>query len=303
MIGIIGSSNVDIVYEVKAFTKPGETQRASSLNYYFGGKGANQAITCARLFKKAIYFCSLVGTDSYGEDYQKRFIEENISGVQQYGSKTGRAFIEVSKTGDNRIIIYGGANDLLSPSHIDDFLKKFGSSFSIVLLQNEIPIESIKYAIKTLKKAGKTIIYDPAPKENTVMDLLDQVDYLTPNETEFSYLYTLIFGQDNKNIKEKAIRFRNETKVKNLILKNGENPVLMVNNEGEIDEIAPPKIKAVDSTAAGDVFNGAFAVALSKKSGQRESLAFAIKASSLSVTKKGAQPSIPNLDELEVEGL
>src|SRR6056297_3639920 len=227
MIGIIGSSNVDIVYEVKEFTKPGETQRAASLNYYFGGKGANQAIACARLSKKDVYFCSLVGNDRSGEDYRKRFEEENISGVQKYGPNTGKAFIEVSKAGDNRIIIYGGANDLLSPSHIDTFLEKYGEFFSIGLLQNEIPKTSNEYAIKALKKANKTIIYDPAPKENTLMELLGQVDYLTPNETEFAYLYEKIFGTDEKDVKEKAIRFRSETKVKHLILKHGEKSVMI----------------------------------------------------------------------------
>jgi len=299
VIGIIGSSNVDIVYEVQQFTKPGETQRASSLNYYFGGKGANQAITCARLSKGDIYFCSLVGTDSSGEDYVKRFEEENISGVQKYSSKTGMAFIEVNEAGNNRIVIYGGANDLLDSSHIDAFLNKYGSFFLIALLQNEIPGESIEYAIKALKKAGKTIIYDPAPKENTLMELLEQVDYLTPNETEFAYLYEKIFGLDEKDIKEKAIRFRNEMNVKNLILKNGEKSVMMVNSQNNIQEFAPPKVKAVDSTAAGDVFNGAFAVGLSKNMNQRDALEFAVKAASLSVTRKGAQPSIPLLEEIQ----
>ncbi|MEA1883064.1 MAG: PfkB family carbohydrate kinase [Thermotogota bacterium] len=299
MIGIIGSSNVDIVYEVQQFTKPGETQRAFSLNYYFGGKGANQAITCARLSKGDIYFCSLVGTDSSGEDYVKRFEEENISGVQKYGTNTGKAFIEVSKAGDNRIIIYGGANDLLSPSHIDAFLEKHGDFFSIGLLQNEIPKASNEYAIKALKKANKTIIYDPAPKENTLLELLGQVDYLTPNETEFAYLYEKIFGTDEKDVKEKAIRFRSETKVKHLILKHGEKSVIMVNSQNNIEEVVPPKVKAVDSTAAGDVFNSAFAVALSKKMNQKNSLEFAIKAASLSVTRKGAQPSIPRLEEIQ----
>jgi ribokinase len=299
VIGIIGSSNVDIVYEVQQFTKPGETQRASSLNYYFGGKGANQAITCARLSKGDIYFCSLVGTDSSGEDYVKRFEEENISGVQKYSSKTGMAFIEVNEAGNNRIVIYGGANDLLDSSHIDAFLNKYGTFFSIALLQNEIPGESIEYAIKALKKAGKTIIYDPAPKENTLMELLEQVDYLTPNETEFAYLYEKIFGLDEKDIKEKAIRFRNEMNVKNLILKNGEKSVMMVNSQNNIQEVAPPKVKAVDSTAAGDVFNGAFAVGLSKNMNQRDALEFAVKAASLSVTRKGAQPSIPLLEEIQ----
>jgi len=299
VIGIIGSSNVDIVYEVQQFTKPGETQRASSLNYYFGGKGANQAITCARLSKGDIYFCSLVGTDSSGEDYVKRFEEENISGVQKYSSKTGMAFIEVNEAGNNRIVIYGGANDLLDSSHIDAFLDKYGSFFLIALLQNEIPGESIEYAIKALKKAGKTIIYDPAPKENTLMELLEQVDYLTPNETEFAYLYEKIFGLDEKDIKEKAIRFRNEMNVKNLILKNGEKSVMMVNSQNNIQEVAPSKVKAVDSTAAGDVFNGAFAVGLSKNMNQRDALEFAVKAASLSVTRKGAQPSIPLLEEIQ----
>jgi ribokinase len=131
------------------------------------------------------------------------------------------------------------------------------------------------------------------------MELLEQVDYLTPNETEFAYLYEKIFGLDEKDIKEKAIRFRNEMNVKNLILKNGEKSVMMVNSQNNIQEVAPPKVKAVDSTAAGDVFNGAFAVGLSKNMNQRDALEFAVKAASLSVTRKGAQPSIPLLEEIQ----
>jgi len=299
MIGIIGSSNVDIVYEVPHFTKPGETQRAKTLNYYFGGKGANQAMTCARLSKRETFFCSLVGNDSSGEDYLKRFEEAKISGIRKSETKTGSAFIEVSEEGENRIVIYGGANDLLDRSDIDDFLEKYGSFFSIALLQNEVPLETVEYAIKTLRTAGKSIIYDPAPKEKTSLEILDNVDFLTPNETEFAFLYDKIFGSNERTTREKAIRFRSELNVKHLILKNGKRPVLLIDNHNNITEINPPTVRALDSTAAGDVFNGAFAVGLSRNMSKRDALKFAVKAASLSVTRRGAQPSIPPIEEVE----
>lgn len=300
MIAVIGSSNMDIVFNVDHFTLPGETQKAHSLNFYFGGKGANQTIAVAKLSKKNVYFCSCLGDDEYGKEIAKNFENFNIEGYNiEKKELTGRAYIEVDKKGENRIILFTGANDKIDKEKIDMFLNKYQNKIDVCLLQNEIPIESVEYAISRLHEKGIKIVYDPAPVGNTNVGILEKVDFLTPNETEFRFLCEKIsITFDESKMDKAVIKFKEITKVKNLIVKLGDNGCVYLDENGKTEKVSGIKVKAIDTTAAGDIFNGAFSVAYEETNDLIKSLNFANKAAAISVTRKGAQSSIPGREEV-----
>ena len=292
MVGIVGSTNVDIVLKVENFTLPGQTQRALSLEKFPGGKGANQAVTVAKLSKKETVFITLVGDDEDGRWMIERFESLGITGPRIEGRSTGKAFIEVTSSGENRIIIHGGANDLLTPEKVDwDLLERVG----VVLLQNEIPFETTFEVAKFSKKRGKTVVFDPAPAGGVSEKILEYVDVLTPNETELRELAENFFGSFDgmERCVEKFLKFG----VGSVVVKLGERGVYYSNGLKEV-MIPAPRVKAVDTTAAGDVFNGAFAYKLDSGASVLESLRFAVLSASLSVTRMGAQTSIPDPEEV-----
>jgi len=295
MIAVIGSSNMDIVFNVEHFTLPGETQKALSLDFYFGGKGANQAVAAAKLSEKPVYFCSCLGDDEYGDQISQNFKKYKIEGYYvQKNEKTGRAYIEVDKNGENRIIIFSGANDKVDKEKIDKFFDKYGDEIDICLLQNEIPIQSVEYAISKLKEKGITVIYDPAPVGSTKMESLNGIDFLTPNDKEFMFLCEKEkIDFDENNLAKSMLEFKRISKVKNLIVKMGDKGVIYIDEEENLGKIEPLKVNPVDSTGAGDIFNGAFAVAFSETKDLQKSLNFANTAAAISVERKGAQSSIP----------
>jgi len=300
MIAVIGSSNMDIVFNVEHFTLPGETQKALSLDFYFGGKGANQAVAAAKLSEKPVYFCSCLGDDEYGNQISQNFKKYKIEGYYvQKNEKTGRAYIEVDKNGENRIIIFSGANDNVDKEKIDKFFDQYGDEIDICLLQNEIPMQSVEYAISKLKEKRITIIYDPAPVGNTKIESLNGIDFLTPNIKEFMFLCEKEkIDFDENNLDKSMLEFKRISKVKNLIVKMGDKGVIYIDEDENLAKIEPLKVKAVDSTGAGDIFNGAFAVAFSETKDLKKSLNFANTAAAISVERKGAQSSIPKKEEV-----
>ena len=298
MIAVIGSTNIDIVYEVDHFTKPGETQTALNLNYYFGGKGANQAVAAAKIGQQPVFFSSSVGDDSQCIEMINNFKKLKIEGYKVHKeTKTGRAFIEVDSKGENRIVITPGANDLHSPELIEKFLNQYGSEIDFCLIQNEIPADSIERALDLLKEKNIKIIYDPAPKEKTKLDWLKNIDYLTPNETEFKYLAEKL-NIDQENLSEQAVEFKKKTDIKTLIIKRGDKELFILNEELKIIKQKPFEVQAVDTTAAGDIFNAALAVALNMGLKLERTCHYAAAAAAVSVTKKGAQSSIPKPAEI-----
>jgi len=295
MIAVIGSSNMDIVFNVEHFTLPGETQKALSLDFYFGGKGANQAVAAAKLSEKPVYFCSCLGDDEYGNQISQNFKKYKIEGYYvQKNERTGRAYIEVDKNGENRIIIFSGANDKVDKEKIDKFFDKYGDEIDICLLQNEIPIQSVEYAISKLKEKGITVIYDPAPVRSTKMESLNGIDFLNPNDKEFMFLCEKEkIDFDENNLAKSMLEFKRISKVKNLIVKMGDKGVKYIDEDENLGKIEPLKVNPVDSTGAGDIFNGALAVAFSETNDLQKSLNFANTAAAISVERKGAQSSIP----------
>ncbi len=308
MIAVIGSSNMDIVFNVEHFTVPGETQKALSLDFYFGGKGANQAVAAAKLSEKGVYFCSCLGDDEYGNQISQNFKKYKIEGYYvQKNEKTGRAYIEVDKNGENRIIIFSGANDKVDKKKIDKFFDQYGDEIDICLLQNEIPMQSVEYAISKLKEKGITIIYDPAPVGSTKMESLNDIDFLTPNIKEFMFFCEkerktasrqIRIDFDENNLDKSMLEFKRISKVKNLIVKMGDKGVIYIGEDENLGKIESLKVNAVDSTGAGDIFNGALAVAFSETKDLKKSLNFANTAAAISVERKGAQSSIPKREEV-----
>jgi len=299
MIAVIGSANLDTVYEVDHFTLPGETQTALSLNQYFGGKGANQAVAVAKITDSGLLFSTSIGDDKKGEEISKRFDRFKIEGYQIHNdTSSGRAFIEVNRKGENKIVSNPGANNSHSPDIVKRFLTKHGPKFNFCLIQNEIPKETIAESLRLLKEKNIKIIYDPATKEKTEIEWLTDVDYLTPNQTEFHYLKDKLKIKKN-HLKKEALEFKLRSGVKNLILKRGSDYIIIVNNENEIIRFNTFKVKAVDTTAAGDIFNAGLAAALNNGLSLERACQFASAGAAVSVTRKGAQSSIPNRDEID----
>jgi ribokinase len=297
VISVVGSSNVDIVLSVERFTLPGETQKAKKLELFPGGKGSNQAVTAAKLSKKnsKVYFLTCIGNDSYGSILKEQYDKLNIEGYKVVEKGNGLAFIEVTDDGENRIVIFPGANEYLLPGLIEENTDKLLDS-KYILLQNEIPFESNLYVAKLLKENKKTVVFDPAPVKGIKKEIFQFVDFLTPNEEEIKLLTEEFFGSF-VSYEDSYYKFKN-LGVKKLIVKLG-NKGLIYFDEDNVIELSSYKVKAVDTTAAGDVFNGAFSVALSENFDIESALKFASAAAALSVTKKGAQSSIPSREEVE----
>ncbi len=286
-IVVIGSCNIDITVECDRWPKPGETIFGSRLTVSPGGKGANQAVAAARLGAQVV-MVGCIGDDVYGQLVQKALADNNID--SRYvkvlpGENSGTAHITVAED-DNNIIVIKAANDLVAPEHVDAAWEEIKTA-DIVLLQHEIPFATIGYAIEKCAAAGVPVLLNPAPVAPVPAGLLDKVTYLTPNEHEAAILFD---GEDAGSILR-----RMEGKV---IMTLGSRGVAYCEN-GEVHNVPAFKVRPVDTTGAGDTFNGAFAVARANGMGMAESIRFANAAAALSVQKLGAQSGMPYLKEVE----
>lgn len=287
-ITVIGSINMDLVTNTNQIPKVGETLLGDSFHTIPGGKGANQAVAAVRLGAD-VTMIGAVGNDSFGHLLVGNLINQGIntkSIMKVEDTSTGIATIIVSN-GDNSIIVVPGANHHITPEVIDKHEDKIKDS-NILLLQLEIPLKSVIRAVELAKKYGVRTILNPAPIQKLPIELLNMVDYLTPNEHEQALLFTSVDGTDEvlEKLKEKCIVTKGSKGV--MIFKNGE--------EIEIPSI---RVEAVDTTGAGDTFNGALATALCDGLELEQACRFANIAGAISVTKLGAQTGMPTKKQLE----
>ena len=296
---VVGSSNVDFVLGVKEMPKIGETIRGISFANIPGGKGANQACACGKLGGDCT-FLSCVGLDSMGDLVLNSLKSANVdvSAVQRLdNTPTGMAFIMVDQTGDNSIVVIPGANGKCKSRFYESHLDLVDQA-DIVLTQLETPLDDIYALLKQAKAAGKVTVLNPAPApDNIPDDVLAAVDWITPNETELSR----ITGMPADTLEEisAAAAILLGKGVGNVLVTIGSRGVFLCS---KTEQIHYPTIHttAVDTTAAGDTFNAAFTVALSEGKTVADAIRFANTAASISVTRKGAQTSIPSREEVDI---
>lgn len=298
-VTIIGSINVDNIMHIKALPKPGETVAMSAFSQAAGGKGANQAIASARAGNKTV-FVGRVGDDSNGEYMLREFSENEIDTAYINVTKkqqTGQAYILLQETGQNSIIIQHGANYDLTEADIMQAKDEIQTS-DFVIAQFETPLAPTILAFKLAHQAGKKTILNPAPaKANIPEELLKVTDLITPNETE-SEIITGIRVTDLDSMKRSA-EFYHQLGIDGVIITLGEKGCFV--STRQVSKLIPAfKVKAVDTTAAGDTFIGALSSELQADFANIEASAiYASLSSSFAVQKLGAFPSIPKRDIVE----
>lgn len=296
-IVVIGSSNTDMVVKVPHIPAPGETILGTGFMTISGGKGANQAVAAARAGAD-VTFIACVSDDSFGkqavENYQADGIDTSCIKIQS-GTHSGIALINVAEDGENSISVAPGANSYLFPEDIHGFEAAFDGA-KVVLAQLEIPIETVEAAAEVAHAKGIPFILNPAPGTVIPESLLSKVTIISPNETEAAIITS------QKDFSEKDI----PEMAGELFEKEGLTVILTLGSKGvylktfDFEGIIPGyKVKAVDTTAAGDVFNGALAAALAGEMELNDAVDFAQRAAAISVTRMGAQPSAPTLDEIQ----
>lgn len=294
-IVIVGSANTDMIVHVDEFPRIGETVLGGTFVNAQGGKGANQAVAAARLGAE-VTFVARLGKDSFGQSSAAAYREEGINTdfiVWDAASPSGVALIIVNQNGENIIAVAPGANGQLSSADVKASECVIRTADS-VLLQLEVPLEAVQTAIDLARKYHVRVILNPAPVSHLPNEILRGVDFLTPNEIELSILTGNQSSQGISTVK----KFFLHNKLKALIVTMGAQGALVLTDETEY--LVPGfSVKAVDTVAAGDAFNGALAVALSQGNSLFDAVRYANAVGAISVTHAGAQPSLPTADEVE----
>ena len=284
MITVVGSINMDIVVQMDVFPKKGETVLGQLFTTIPGGKGANQAVAAARLGSQ-VQMVGALGDDAFGTQLRANLNEENINTrfVKTTEVSTGIANILLHEN-DNRIVVVPGANFEVTTAVVDE-AKELLAKSQLVVLQMEIPVPTIEHTLKLCKELNVPVLMNPAPAASFNIDWMPYITYLTPNETECE----LLFGD---NVEQVLEQYPNQ-----LIVTLGENGARYFNGEKHV-HVEGFATTAVDTTGAGDTFNGAFAHAITTGQTITEAVYFANIAGSLSVEKFGAQGGMPKLEEV-----
>ena len=297
-IVVVGSLNFDLVAYVERLAAPGETLPGLEFESHPGGKGANQAAAVARL-GYPVYMMGRVGSDAFGAELRNSLERAGVDTtyISTSSGSSGVALIAVSSDGEDSIIVVPGANALFGPEDLDSNLELIRGA-SLVLTQLEIPFATVDHLAEICEEAGVPLILDPAPARPLPRELLRRAAWITPNEVEARQLS----GRDVSANDEDALRSLAEHLIKqgpaNVLLKLGERGSYLAMQGGCRTVIPACAVRAVDTTGAGDSFNGAFAVALARGATPTEAAKFASAASALSVTRRGAQSSMPTQAEV-----
>jgi ribokinase len=295
---VIGSANTDMVVKAKSLPLPGETLLGGTFFMYAGGKGANQAVAAARLGGN-VTLVAKVGNDIFGQETTLNLQKENINTDFVFVDEnvpSGTALIMVNEEGENCIVVAPGANSFLLPS--DTNAVEFLHEAEIILMQLETPVPTIEAVAKEAKAHNQKVIINPAPAQKLSDELLNGLFLITPNETEASLL-SGVTVTDEASAAEAAAIFLAKG-VQNVIITLGKHGAYFQNQDQRL-KIDAPVVQAKDTTAAGDTFSGALAVAVTEEMDWEKAIKFAVQAASISVTKMGAQASIPFRNEIPEE--
>lgn len=291
MIGVVGSINMDMMISSERIPKKGETVKGESIKYLDGGKGANQAVAIARL-KADVAMFGKVGSDDHGKNLIANLKNNkvNVDNIAiENNINSGLAIITIGEN-DNTIVVVPGANNKVDKNYIDN-IKSELIKCELVVLQHEIPQETNEYVIKICKENNIKVVLNPAPASAVSKEIVENVDYITPNEHEMK----LIFG--DRSVEEVV----NEYKGKVLVTLGSRGVAAYVEGKGAVIVPCRSGCKTVDTTGAGDTFNGAFCVALTKGYDMEKALKFANIAAGMSTEKVGAQSGMPELSMVESE--
>jgi len=296
---VVGSSNTDLIIKVPEIPRPGETLLGGEFMTFPGGKGANQAVAAARAGGDVV-FIAAVGDDSYGEEAVKGYKLDNINTENIKfckGVPSGIAMITISEKGENAITVASGANARLSPDDLEEVEEPFQEA-EYMLIQLETPLNTVQKAVELCAELNTRVILNPAPATALPDDLLSKVSIITPNETEAERL-TGIVVKDEASAGEAADALHKRG-VKKVIITLGATGAFLSDPAGGTRCIVPGfRVQAVDTTAAGDVFNGQLAVSLAEGRVMETAVLEAHAAAALSVQKLGAQSSIPRREETD----
>jgi ribokinase len=295
-IVVVGSSNTDMILKLKRIPKPGETILGGKFITAAGGKGANQAVAAAKAGGD-VTFVARVGQDMFGEQAIAGFQQHgiNVEYVQKDKSPSGVALIFVADDGENSIGVGSGANGNLAPADVRK-AKAAIAEASVVVMQLETPLETVQEAAELADAKGTLVILNPAPAQSLPDGLLKKISILTPNESEAELLTGIKVTDEGSCARAAGVLLRK--RVKTVIITLGSRGAFVATSESK--ELVPGfKVKPVDTTAAGDTFNGALAVALAEGLPMRDAVRLANAAAAISVTRMGAQPSAPSRKEIE----
>lgn len=298
-IAVVGSLNMDMVVRAPRRPAKGETLLGTDFGLFIGGKGNNQAIAAARAGGQ-VTMIGRVGADPFGDALLAALAREGIDArhvLRDAAHGTGVALIVVDAEGDNSIIVVPRANRALTPEDVDRAAEAIAAC-DVLLLQLEIPLEVAACAARVAKGAGRTVILNPAPAQRVPSDLLAAVDILVPNEGEAAALA----GLESRGVEgawqaARALRAAQPT-LQAVIVTLGEEGALVVSSTGEV-HVPPYRVKAVDTTAAGDAFCGALAVALGRGESLIDAVRYGNAAGALAATVAGAEPSLPRAEAVE----
>ncbi len=296
-IVVIGSANTDLVIKAKRIPEPGETILGGTFLMTPGGKGANQAVAVARLGGD-VSFVAKVGNDMFADQSLKEYGRDKIDTsniIRDSSAPSGVALICVDEKGENSIVVAPGANNMLSKKDVDAVKGKVEQA-GYLLMQLETPMEVVEHAADIASKSDVRVVLNPAPAAALPVELIKRLYLITPNRTE-SQLLTGITVDGWEGAEEAADALLTQG-VQNVVITLGSMGSL-VKNASITERIPAKKVEAVDTTAAGDTFNGALCVALSEGKDLVEAVRFATAASAISVTRMGAQSSIPYRYELD----
>ena len=295
---VVGSSNTDMMIKTEHLPRPGETVLGGSFFMNPGGKGANQAVAVARLGGQIAFICK-TGSDIFGHQSHQLFEEEGIDTSYIFSdtkNPSGVALITVDENAENCIVVASGANANLSPDNLAKAENAVDEA-EFVLMQLEIPIETVAFVADMAYKKNKKIILNPAPAQKLSEELLQNLYLITPNETEAELISGIKISDEQSTVD--AAKKIADMGVDHVIITLGSKGALVYSDQA-CEFVPSVKVKAIDTTAAGDIFNGALVVALAEGRSLIDSVRFACKASAISVTRIGAQSSAPYRNEVDI---